>query len=449
MSVTIHTTKRKAARRQEELLAQYDFMSPAVRDFLTKHRNVAVQLPDSLLSDSFAVVELLSAAATPPPTIRVMADTTFARCCVDEATAEHIPGCDGIVHIGPSCSSSTSRLPVLHLPGVCGEEWVAAIVSEVRALAAESAPVAVAFSNSVRVHHDRLLEELRSIGDDRQVLLEGEMNVGLGTVPTKAKSFYLVTVEGLDDGHVRPLALVAAAQGASCHVTKCGAVDLKLYTQRVRQRPFFDMKVEEAQSVGIMVCSLSIDGTNAVTRYLYEATLAAGKRPYVLFVGKVNVAKLSNFAMDVDVFTLIGCPNNSVLLMAEAKEFPRPILTPLEMWAALRKDCEEDQELVREIGAGIASTSIEFTTRILARSALLHAAAANGEEGSGADVPTSTALSIAQPLAMSTVARVQARTYQGLDPDVGRTVVQAELIQGRAGVAKGYSHEHNDDAKQQ
>jgi diphthamide biosynthesis protein 2 len=57
-------------------------------------------------------------------------------------------------------------------------------------------------------------------------------------------------------------------------------------------------------------------------------------------VGKVNVAKLANF-MEIDVFVLVACPENSLL---DSKEFFKPIVTPHEMQCA----CVSETEWVRK-----------------------------------------------------------------------------------------------------
>ena len=121
---------------------------------------------------------------------------------------------------------------------------------------------------------------------------------------------------------------------------------------------------------------------------------------------------------------MVGCPNHSVLLVNESREYPRPILTPLELWAAIGPAEGVD------VGAGgFATTSIQYARRVL------------GLPTGGASPVVSTALSIAQPLAVSTIARIRQRTYNGLDPEIGETPVQSFVVQGKSGTAKGYAHE--------
>ncbi len=55
-----------------------------------------------------------------------------------------------------------------------------------------------------------------------------------------------------------------------------------------------------------------------------------------LQVGKLNVAKLANFA-EIDIFVLVACPENSLI---DSSEFYRPMVTPFELEVA----CNEARE---------------------------------------------------------------------------------------------------------
>lgn len=83
--------------------------------------------------------------------------------------------------------------------------------------------------------------------------------------------------------------------------------------------------------VGIVVGALSVRGYLRVVDRVKTLCKKAGKKFIVLSVGKINVAKLSNFADAVDVFVWISCPFN---IMLETSEYPHPILTPFELEVA-------------------------------------------------------------------------------------------------------------------
>lgn len=59
--------------------------------------------------------------------------------------------------------------------------------------------------------------------------------------------------------------------------------------------------------------------------------VSSGKKPYVFAVGKINEAKIANFA-EVDVFCLVACPENSIF---DSREYHAPIVTPFELEIAL------------------------------------------------------------------------------------------------------------------
>eukprot|EP00753_Platysulcus_tardus_P001225 PLAT11185.1.p1 GENE.PLAT11185.1~~PLAT11185.1.p1 ORF type:complete len:534 (+),score=235.17 PLAT11185.1:116-1603(+) len=105
-----------------------------------------------------------------------------------------------------------------------------------------------------------------------------------------------------------------------------------LLTNKALMKRFYHVqKARDASIVGILV------GTLGVARYLDALQLvrklvdASGRKAYVFVVGKINVAKLANFA-EVDVFVLVACPRNSLL---DSRDFYRPIITPFELEMAV------------------------------------------------------------------------------------------------------------------
>lgn len=79
-------------------------------------KRVALQLPDSWLHLCRDLLVRLS-ARLPNVRLFVLADTSFAACCVDEIAAAHA-NVDALVHYGPAClSPRCSRIPVHHVFG--------------------------------------------------------------------------------------------------------------------------------------------------------------------------------------------------------------------------------------------------------------------------------------------------------------------------------------------
>jgi len=95
-------------------------------------------------------------------------------------------------------------------------------------------------------------------------------------------------------------------------------------------------RIKDAQIVGILVATLSVSRYLEMVNRLKVLLNHAGKKYYVFSVGKINVAKLSNFP-DVDVFVLVSCPESVIF---DSSEYYHPIVTPYEVELA----CDQDRE---------------------------------------------------------------------------------------------------------
>jgi diphthamide biosynthesis protein 2 len=185
--------------------------------------------------------------------------------------------------------------------------------------------------------------------------------------------------------------------------------------------------------------------------------LSKGKKPYLLAVGKPNVAKLGNF-LEIDVFCLVACPENSLL---DSREFLKPIVTPYELMLAFGKNLywnpsfyqldfgkvlnqvEESLELMKDEDQGSSDEEPHFSLITGGYGLNKHFVSSARKEEEGQD---SEALvkrwdgTVSQYSATSAAAQfLNQRSFQGLEQDLGSAVAELEI--GRAGVAKGYSHE--------
>lgn len=113
---------------------------------------------------------------------------------------------------------------------------------------------------------------------------------------------------------------------------------------------FLMQKAKDADVVGIVAGTLGVANYRDVVQRLKQVVKQAGKKSYTFLMGKLNVAKLANF-MEVDVFVLVACPENTlvcrcqpmaclvfvlalsrcVLAQIDSSEFYRPVVTPFEM----------------------------------------------------------------------------------------------------------------------
>jgi len=93
------------------------------------------------------------------------------------------------------------------------------------------------------------------------------------------------------------------------------------------RRYYLVERARDALRIGILMGTLGVANYLQVADKIEELAKRAGKAVYRFVVGKLNVAKLANFA-DIDVFVLVACPENSLL---DSKEFYQPIVTPFEL----------------------------------------------------------------------------------------------------------------------
>lgn len=116
-------------------------------------------------------------------------------------------------------------------------------------------------------------------------------------------------------------------------------------TRQLRKRLFMVEKLKDANSVGLVVGTVGLEGHREAVSRMRALCKAAAKKIYVISVGKVrflaalptknvqvNVPKLSNFSADIDVFVLVSCPFGILL---ETSDFYKPVLSLFEAEVAL------------------------------------------------------------------------------------------------------------------
>lgn len=100
---------------------------------------------------------------------------------------------------------------------------------------------------------------------------------------------------------------------------------------RARRRYLVE-RARDAHVVGLLVGTLGVARHQEALAHLRNLTQAAGKRSYVLALGRPTPPKLANFP-EVDVFVLLACPLGA-LAPQPSGSFFRPILSPCELEAA-------------------------------------------------------------------------------------------------------------------
>ncbi|WKX95391.1 hypothetical protein Q1695_012103 [Nippostrongylus brasiliensis] len=202
--------------------------------------------------------------------------------------------------------------------------------------------------------------------------------------------------------------------------------------RQLRKRLFLVEKLRDASTVGLVVGSASVRGHVEAVQRVRQMCAAAGKRLYVISVGKVNVPKLSNFA-DIEAFILLSCPFGIIL---DSSDFFRPVLSMFEAEIALNPS---------KTWLGDGRWSADFTEFVND--------SVGAHEDDGADVSLVTgrirALNLPEKEKNTSGGQMvpydagdyfKNASWRGLDDNV-RLDESTELVEGRTGTALGYDSE--------
>ena len=203
----------------------------------------------------------------------------------------------------------------------------------------------------------------------------------------------------------------------------------------LKRRYYLMMKAKDAERLGIVVATTAVQGYGAMVQRLKTIIRAAGKRPYVFYVGKLNPAKLANFP-EMDALVLVASPETCAAV--DTGEYWKPLITPMECEIALVK-------------GRTWTGQYDFDFRPLLATALPEAPlrSENGGDSDQEEEEISHSLT-AGTLTVRSAGTVMAlragevmmttRTFRGLDLSEGLDR-SLDLVQGRVGIASGYSHE--------
>ena len=109
-----------------------------------------------------------------------------------------------------------------------------------------------------------------------------------------------------------------------------------LQNRQIMRRYYLVEKIKDANVIGILVGTLGVSDYLTCVHHLENLIQKAGKKSYMFVVGKLNIAKLSNF-LEIDIFVLVACSENTLI---DSKEFYQPVVTPFEVEMALNPDRE-------------------------------------------------------------------------------------------------------------
>jgi diphthamide biosynthesis protein 2 len=497
-------------RSHDELRDIYEIANTAQEIRAAKRRRVALQFPDSMLGDAPWVVEALKSELAESSSeqgreaddgyrlerIYILADTSYSSCCVDEIAAEHADA-DAVVHYGRSCLSPTSRLPVIYVFTKHQLDEELALQAFEKDFSDKESRVIVMADVTYQDHVPRLVSSLRVRGycqllstsithnpmgripnrvvlgsDDEPVPDDLDLrDYSVFHVSTPPTALLLALSSRVQSLHILPTGTGADSATSSATVSS-GQTAMRLLGRRYARL----LSLASAGIIGILVNTLSVSNYLSSIDNIRKQIAAAGKKSYTVVVGKLNPAKLANFA-EVDGWVVIGCWESS--LVEDDAGFFQPVITPFELDAALAGDdkrvwggdwwggIEGVKEFVPEEKdtkhAGDAevgyntddeeeSAPPEFdlrTGKLVYHSRPMRVASAASTAAQAKNTaPQTAALTLRPKAELATVNGVVSpgaeflrsqRTWAGLGGDYDTSAKSAAIEEGRSGLARGYT----------
>ncbi|KAJ2059293.1 hypothetical protein GGI17_004480 [Coemansia sp. S146] len=454
------------------------------------YRRIALQFPDHLLGHSTAVSAELQSRIDLDAKVFILADTSYGSCCVDEVAADHYSA-DLVVHYGRTCLSLSSRIPVYYVFGrePVDPDHCAELVSEKMAgrnlLVLSDVPYAYAMPDVIQaLEQQRGSDGARVFGQvvsseitvaDR--LYDPKTTTSSTIVPGRSWQLppnasgeassigdYSILYLGAESLTLTNIILTMRGQGVFSYdpATRTLREESHKVNRHLARRYKMVQHARDADVIGIVV------GTLAATRYLrvIETLKAmirrAHKKFYVFVVGKLNVAKLANFA-EIETYVLVACPENSLV---DSKDFSSPVVTPFEMQLALSKSRQWTGDYVTDFHAFLDDAERELAepdnsdddndephfsliTGTLKQNRRFNDP--RSQSAVGADsaqlATTNKHTEIAQYMGSAGAEYLLTRSFRGLghddDPDnkSNEPLPAVLAVEGRSGIARGYANE--------
>lgn len=436
----------------------YDIGSTAQWIVDRRFARVGLQFPDALLAESTAVVSALVACMRTLPNssisssseclIFVMADSSYAPCCVDRICSAHVAG-DAIVHYGPACHSSppedAQTTPV---------RYVYTRQPLVLPLEIASVPIDEAIRGAVLVYDgcyewsvgaggaSRMLAPLLPSGPIHTLEMGVTTDTNMLDACRDQPVILLLAPDTDENGRSSGSSAVVAAAlllrqvASSLHVWHplSGAVQSLSVMRDWMRRNALMQKAKDLASFGIICGRMTSDAVQEV-QSLKRLIKSRGKRCYVISVGKPNAAKLSNFADHVECFVSVGCRRAFLPQQQVASDVIRPIVTVAELLCALGdSDCVDESFTFSVMRLLPARPSAEPAVRQSLVSGRIQAS------GPAEDPSMAEGGSQIDRLSETSRAVLLRREFRGLE--VAAPCESPSLLEeGRSGIAKGYATE--------
>ncbi|KXN72998.1 diphthamide biosynthesis protein [Conidiobolus coronatus NRRL 28638] len=436
---------------------------------------IALQFPDELLPISNYISQQLAILTRKPNFI--LADTSYGSCCVDEVAVSHVES-GVIIHYGHSCLTRVDKYPVIYVYGKnslnlddCIEKSKAKITSHDGEFKHIIVTGELDYSDNFELISNRLQSEFpdkqliftiapetQHIYDDSRDrnYLEAKLNHSkFGErymIKSKDELDQGVTIDDFSE------ALVIYIGGESLGLSQLIITNssVPIYAYNPSTEKFSTAK--DSSVFGILVGTLGVGSFLPMIDHLKQLIKSKGQKYYTFVMGKLNVAKLANF-MEIDVFILVACPENSLI---DSKDFYKPVITPYELQLALDDNLGWSGKLVTDFETIIKESSNAdndesnsnkdsddedaphfslITGKFVKRRNYQPDSQETSDQLNALTINSHTK-DIAVAFGSASGEHLHSREYIGLNPEIGQTEVK-KAEEGRRGVARGYTHETN------
>lgn len=229
--------------------------------------------------------------------------------------------------------------------------------------------------------------------------------------------------------------------------------------RQLKRRFFLTQKAKDANVLGILVSNLSQQHLVNVVKSLQKMIQDSDRTAYSFAVGKINPAKLANFA-EIETFVIVASPEHS--LLDNEREYPIPVITPMELEIALDKmqwgmqtyslDCqdfmlrraEEANKEKEENGAGDEDSIDSDAPYFSMVTGRYESRKQKGSREHDIDLQALPGKGQVTEYKSEAANFLRQREYQGLESKVGQTEVKAAVL-GMRGIASDYRAESNSE----
>ncbi|GAB1610308.1 2-3-amino-3-carboxypropylhistidine synthase subunit 2-like, partial [Argonauta hians] len=456
------------ASSTENLIERYELMKCLRWIADNGFERVSLQFPDECLVDCAAIASWLEENISGQ--VFILGDTSYGSCCVDEVAAQHYCA-DSIIHFGYTCLSPTSRIPVLYVFGQYSLDVPDCCDKFYQVIPDSTCKVIVYYD----VRYVHAIEEFRAEVSSYENVVITSLNTPSSSSSSEAKedteqddhdvshlsvcgrTIELTDKETICDysvffiGQDGPLLTNLMFSFPKCPLYSYNALSKEirqetLSNKRLMKRYYMIERIKDANIIGIVVGTLGVTDYLQCLHSMESIIKKAGKKSYTFVVGKLNIAKLSNF-LEIDIFVLVACSENSLV---DSKEFFKPIVTPFEVEMALNSAREwtgdyytDFRQLLPGAAAYVPVSDDPYVdTDVSLITGKLRTLGQCGDppEPSNTIITRPEALSVTTVEADSAGEFLKQRSWQGLQPRLGETPV-TKAVEGSKGIAWKYSHE--------